>query len=84
MISKGRLLLAAFLLAGCASAPPPKPTASAGGPPDLPGEEIIVVEAEGEVNTISGNALATKEAGLMAAQKKALEKALGVLSPARS
>jgi len=75
----GKALLVAVLLAGCSGGPRPKPSVSAGGPPDLPGEEIVTVEAEGEVNTIAGNALATKEAGLMAAQKKALEKAVGVL-----
>ncbi len=74
-------LLAVIALAGCAGAPRKTASGSAAqaAAPDMPGEEIITVEAEGEVNVITGNALATREAGLMAAQKKALEKALGVL-----
>jgi len=71
-------LLGILLLAGCAGAPS-KVQPSAGAPPDRPGEEIVVVEVEGEVNVIPGNAIATREAGLMAAQKKAVEKALGVM-----
>jgi len=46
---------------------------------DLPGEEIVTVEAVGEVNVIEGNALATRESGLLAAQRAAVEKAVGVL-----
>lgn len=76
--SPATALIGILLLAGCAGAPS-KLQASAGAPPDRPGEEIVVVEVEGEVNTIPGNAVATREAGLMAAQKKAVEKALGVM-----
>ncbi len=39
----------------------------------------MTVEAEGEANVIPGNALNTRDQALMAAQKNAVEKAVGVL-----
>lgn len=70
-------LWAALAIAGCAGAPPHGTVQ--GGPPDQPGEEIVTVEAEGEANVIPGNKLSTRDQSLMAAQKAAVEKAVGVL-----
>jgi hypothetical protein len=73
---RGAALAAALLWSGCAGA---SPQADAGGPPDVPDEEVITVEAEGEANVIEGNRLATRDAALMSAQRAAVEKAVGVM-----
>ncbi len=66
-----------LLLAACAGAPPKASPVSGG--PQVQTEETIDVEAEGLANVIKGNLLATQESSLMAAQKAAVEKAVGVL-----
>jgi hypothetical protein len=73
-------LLAVLVLAGCAGGPgPARPAALAPSAPDLPGEEVVAVEADGEANVIPGNRLNTREMALSSAQKNAIEKAVGVL-----
>lgn len=75
-----RLLLSAVFLiwiAGCAGPGPevkPGPASTA----ETPEEKTVLVEAEGETINLPDNIVATKEQALMAAQRAALEKALGV------
>ncbi len=74
-----RFAALAFLclgLAACAGAPERGAVPASRGPQP---EEIIEVEAEGSANVIEGNLLATKQVSLMAAQRAAVEKAVGVL-----
>lgn len=64
-------------MGGCAAAP--SRPGVAGGLPDLPGEEVVTVEASGDANVIPGNTLNTREQALSVAQRAAVEKAVGVL-----
>jgi len=69
-------LLAAATLTSCAGVEA-KPVAASDPQPAK--EEIVTVEVEGLANVIPGNLLNTKQFSLEAAQRKAVEEALGVL-----
>jgi len=75
-------LLVAVTIAGCSGSPPRPAVAPSPGSAEVPGlseGEIVEVEAVGEANVIEGNKLATRQVSLSAAQKAAVEKAVGVL-----
>ncbi len=70
---------AVFWLSGCGGGQVKPGGGSSAVPADLPGEEVIAVEADGEANVIPDNKLSTRDMAVSNAQRNAVEKALGVL-----